>query len=110
MICYTVDIIGYKDHELLMTISNKGNIFMYTGVMSFTRLQQLKSGSLQLVICRHVVQLVETTWSKFVDTKFTQSTCNKFVDNLQRTCRHEDCLRLSQSLQDVARLQQTCCN
>ena len=44
----------------------------------------IKSGLLQLVICRLV-----RTCSKPVDNKFWQSTCNKSVDNLQPTCRQQ---------------------
>ena len=36
-----------------------------------------------------LLQLVETTGNKLVDNKFRQSTCNKPVDNLQRTCRQQ---------------------
>ena len=36
-----------------------------------------------------LLQLVETTCSQPVDNKFTESTCNKSVDNLQQTCRQQ---------------------
>ena len=51
----------------------------------------LESGLLQLVICRLVIQLVETTCNKPVESKLWQSICSKPVDNLQLTCRQQSC-------------------
>ena len=63
-----------------------------------------------------MLQVVKTFCVKLVDKKSWKSTCNKPVDNLQKTCYHQaganDANASWYRLDDckVTSLQQTCCN